>query len=822
MNEHMFQELDTGGGEGIMDTPTQIALMLDSKPFTAKPTSREVAGIKRRFAAGSPVRMDLSQLEQAILQGRTITPAVLQGGAGAQNWVQQQLFGVDVDNTDKQHRPTQPPLDAAGCLKRTKGRGFPPALLYATFSSTPELLKFRAYFVSSRVITDPKQRDSLQRALHALLEPYADSACINADRMFFGGREILYRDRAALFDPDKLLAWYEAQAAPMPPSPPKPQRETDPSLDACKHSFDFLGYLQRITGTGGRRSGNRIGFDPCPICGHRGDFYFYPESNTFYCFSASGRVGGSIIDFLMAREHLDKGQAIRKLKYDLLGMAPEKSPAPPLHAPVQATPELPPYILEQVNQRTGEVRQRVSRPLLAEYIRRESFYLFVRGGAKEAVQRYWYRDGVYAPISDEELQGYIKGFIQCVDPSLVEMKDVKEVQSNLCTDLNFVDPEELDADEGVINFRNGLLRLDTMQLEPHSPEVRSTIQIPCRWNPQPGEAPVFKRFLQQLAGFQGETMGLLKQFIGACLSNVRGYRFKKALFLVGPGNTGKSQLKALAERLIGRQNCASIDLSALEERFGSAALHRKRLCGSSDMSFVSVRELKVFKEVTGGDSIHAEHKGERAFDFTYKGLLWFCMNELPKFGGDTGDWVYDRILIVACTNVIPPQEQDKHLLDKLYAEREEIVRQCILAFREAYQNGYRFSIPESCQTHRREYQFENNVVWGFYRECCLPYDPAAGRRTEKTKLYRVFRAWCRDNSRAGYVPSNQQFKKDLAQAAGVSLEALECRTSSARCYGLGLNQETIRDYGGEAGIYGTGASERGSFLPDSQGAPPTL
>ena len=44
---------------------------------------------------------------------------------------------------------------------------------------------------------------------------------------------------------------------------------------------------------------------------------------------------------------------------------------------------------------------------------------------------------------------------------------------------------------------------------------------------------------------------LLMEFIGVCISNVKGWRMKKALFLVGQGDTGKSQLKSLVERLLG-------------------------------------------------------------------------------------------------------------------------------------------------------------------------------------------------------------------------------------------------------------------------------
>ena len=103
---------------------------------------------------------------------------------------------------------------------------------------------------------------------------------------------------------------------------------------------------------------------------------------------------------------------------------------------------------------------------------------------------------------------------------------------------------------------------------------------------------------------------------------------KKALFLVGDGDTGKSQLKSLVERLLGKGNFIGIDLREIESRFGTGAIYNTRLAGSSDMSFLAVVEMKIFKKTIGGDSLFAEVKGQQAFEFTYNGLLWFCMNRL--------------------------------------------------------------------------------------------------------------------------------------------------------------------------------------------------
>ena len=230
--------------------------------------------------------------------------------------------------------------------------------------------------------------------------------------------------------------------------------------------------------------------------------------------------------------------------------------------------------------------------------------------------------------------------------------------------------EKLDADERLINFQNGLLYVSAAEavLHPHSPKAMSTIQIPCSWTGKETPTPVFDRYMNTLTGGDAATRQLLLEFMGACISNVKGWRMKKALFLVGEGDTGKSQLKSLVERLLGAGNYIGIDLTEIEARFGTGALYGTRLAGSSDMSFLTVAELKTFKKITGGDSLFAEFKGQQGFEFTYGGLLWFCMNRLPKFGGDDGKWVYNRIMAVKCPNAIPKDAQDKLLLDKMYAE----------------------------------------------------------------------------------------------------------------------------------------------------------
>lgn len=786
-----------------------FTLQTDSVPYKHKPAPKDISAIKPRLASSAAVSITLDELEKRILSGITYTPGVLSGGSKAENWTCQQIFCIDIDNEDKQSpkgekRQSKNPLDVEEALKRCESWDILPALIYETFSSKPEWLKFRIVFISSEIITDGSQRDFIQLGLQEIF-PECDSSCKNRDRLFFGGKNTLYINENAVCDFSSIIQLGKAQNDRQAFEKYANNNCSSDKLDKLKHDFDFLGYIRNFGGLESK-AGRLIRFNPCPICGHNDDFYYYPETNSFKCFGQNGNVGGTIIDFIMHTKNINKKEAIDFFKYELCGLSRTEEKAKyrkdcmlkkAESSGVITDGKLPPYITAKENDKTGEIKYIVSCPLLADFIRENSNYIFVRDRATDYARCYWYENGYYRLISDSELKGIIKKHITDFDITLLKMRDVDEVFKNLSTDLRFVNEDELNANENIINFQNGLLYLDTLQLKEHTPEIYSTIQIPCNWDPKESVlngAPVFSKFLDTFTGENKEKQKFLLQYIGVCLSNISGYRMKKSLFMVGKGNTGKSQLKALAEKLLGYGNSAAIDLSELEQRFGTSKIYGKRLSGSSDMSYVSVNELKVFKQITGGDSIFAEFKGKPAFEFVYKGLMWFCTNQLPKFGGDRGDWVYDRIITFSCNNVIPPEKQDKRLLDKMYAEREAIVYMAILGIKQVIENGYNFDIPEDCLLEREQYKKDNSPVAAFFEECCemRKSDRFDDNCTTK-KMYDVFRAWCMDNN-SGYALTNQAFKKELSEMLNVDIKSLVKRTKTNTFYTFTLTTQAKRDY----------------------------
>lgn len=466
------------------------------------------------------------------------------------------------------------------------------------------------------------------------------------------------------------------------------------------------------------------------------------------------------------------------------------------------TEKLPPFI------RTGAKGQRKVDPTrLAEWTRRHLRYKLVRDQATDSVRIFVYDGGVYQQYAPEMMLGKIKSFVADCAPELVTMPPVREAYQQIVTDLCYVSQDSLDADEELVNFRNGLLRLSDLILLPHSPDVLSTIQIPCDWTGSPSPTPVFDEYMSTLTNGNPKVAQLLLEVMGVALTNIPAGRMKKALFLVGKGNTGKSQLRLLTERLLGLRLCSSADLSELEARFGTANLYGKRLVGSPDMSFMTVPELRLFKKAAAGDSLSVEFKGLTPFNYVFKGVLWFCMNELPRFGGDDGQWVYDRILPVRCVNVIPADKQDKTLLDKMLAERDGIVYQAIQAARKVIANGYRYDVPNSVTAELAQYQVANNTALSFFESCMrrtlLEEKPSDFCTT--SRVYAVYRAWCRTNARNGYAKPQPEFRRSLAAYLGVPDDKLTVHRKTGNFYvGITLTaaakQEFSEDYGAFADL----------------------
>lgn len=744
----------------IADGKRVIKAIVDERAFKAKPTGADMGGITNRMKRPECVfEGTASDLAKLIAEGHTYTISYAENGTADKNFVSADMVALDFDDGTT--------MESA--LETCEAYDVAPSIVYRTFSDGVKGERFRIVCVLRERVTDRDEYKRIVKGFQSLFGDGIDSATCACVQRFHGtDKGIESVDDFATTPKAAFLTLYGQRV-----EAPKPARRVGTSVDELLAQFDFNAWLQQnFAFTKVYRKGDGWCYNPCPICGHD-DNFIVSDDGKFNCFS-KGQGGNSVISFLIQAHGMGKAEAVRFFKYDIMGvderedMALYRAKQNAVVFEDEPEEQRPEFMQPTVDKKTGEITgYRVCAPKLAEYIRQNLNYIFVRDSATSDVQRYVFADGYYKRVTDDELRGFIKQFITRFDLASLRMRDVNEVFEDITTDMSWVDSDMVNADENIINFQNGILHLDDMKLYPHDPRVLSTIQIPCEWVEEDLPTPVYGEFMRTLTNADPEKVELLEGFMGVALSNVRGYRMKKALFLVGPGNTGKSQLKSLTERLLGRGNFTGIDMKELEQRFGAANLHNKRLAGSSDMGFMNLADLRTFKKLTGGDTIFGEQKGKDGFEFTYNGVLWFCANDKPKFGGDKGEWVYNRMTFVECENVIPKELQDKTLLDKLYSERAGIVRRAVLALKRVIERGYNYADCAASEESLKGYKWENDTVTLFAEDCLMgraegePLDP---RATTK-RVFDVYRQWCRENAN-GHSEPKRVFTKRMAEVFG--------------------------------------------------------
>ena len=416
--------------------------------------------------------------------------------------------------------------------------------------------------------------------------------------------------------------------------------------------------------------------------------------------------------------------------------------------------------------------KRMDTAKLAIYIREEGNYFYVPFDNGKRWYLYDEEQHKYVQATDNEVKGMIKSF---VPPEAVDPSDIDKVFRNLSTD-GFNSPHkrkesEINGDENIINLQNGIYNISERRLMPHSPEYISTLQIPCDYKPvsECANNGAFDSYANHFCHGDQEQIKMMLQVLGLAISNIDATRGKQAVFFLGEGNTGKSLFRELAVKLIGKEFNSSIDLKTMESRFGKSSLYQKRIAGSSDMGYDYIKNLTTFKSITGGDDVTTEFKGKNYFEMTFRGLLWFCGNRMPEFGGDRGSWVYERICIMKALGKVydtcdPPEDttgmvpRDSQLLDKLWEEREYIVSRAIEALYEYIDNNYKFSTTSLNRSYLEEYKAQNDSVTAFIKTCCT--NENAKGESSKSKVYAVYQEWCKENKRKDRV-SKIEFRRML-------------------------------------------------------------
>lgn len=350
--------------------------------------------------------------------------------------------------------------------------------------------------------------------------------------------------------------------------------------------------------------------------------------------------------------------------------------------------------------------------------------------------------GYYMPVAN--LEAYLANMFSDKIKRRLHSRDIREIMERLSWEESIrCNLDDFNSNPNLVNLQSGVFNLETSELLDHDPSYRFTYQIHASYLEDPSEVfyPTFERFCVTSLNGDPVKRQLLLEFIGyICTDTNAG---KCALFFRGQPNSGKSVVSSFIAHLFDQELVSSIPLHQLADRFFRAELAGKKINVAGEIAGRALRDISIFKSITGNDRIAGEFKGRDPFYFTPRCKLLFSGNTLPlTTETDATAAFVNRIRVLSFNHSTPPEEQDKQLLDKLWVERDSIVTLALQAVQELIKRNFEFTMPEDSRTFLDAYKLRGNVLGGFLDECCV-VEPSA--RVFNTDLYDAYLAYCKRN-----------------------------------------------------------------------------
>ncbi len=403
---------------------------------------------------------------------------------------------------------------------------------------------------------------------------------------------------------------------------------------------------------------------------------------------------------------------------------------------------------------------------------------------------YAYENGVWRDDDNNRLRNIA---YRALGDSAYSSRVVSELEDRVRKDRT-KDPEELGAPEETILTKSGLLHLRDRDVEPVKPEHYALSKIPTEYDSD-AECPTWKEFLEESVPEEAERKKL-QEYAGYTLWHHQ-QQFGKAMFFVGPTDSGKGTTLKAIKKVIGTDNTASESLHDLiQTGWGTAQLFGNIANIRNEVTPSGLNNIQVFKELTGGeDEISAEFKGQDKFDFVVTQKFLFSTNEIPTVES-ADEAFYNRLLFVEFPNTVPPEEQDKELLDKLAAERSGILNWMLDGLNRLLEQG-QFTAERSINGKKEMCDAFGGVLDRFTHNCLMVTGNSEDC-VKKADLHDLAQAYADDIDKEPEWDTQTAFSRKMGNQRGVMPGQKKIDGKNNKVFkGVRVKPETVYRYGME-------------------------
>jgi len=310
----------------------------------------------------------------------------------------------------------------------------------------------------------------------------------------------------------------------------------------------------------------------------------------------------------------------------------------------------------------------------------------------------------------------------------------------------------------ILPCRGANLHIPTGRVLDPTPALFTINALDFNYDPDPEPPERWAKFLEQLWGDDLESVDLLQEWFGYCLTADTAQQ--KMLLLVGPRRSGKGTIGRVLTRLVGAANVVGPTTSSLSGSFGLQPLIDKSLAIVSDARFTGDAVATVVERllcISGEDTLTVDRKFMGSVSMKLPTRFVFLTNELPRLN-DASTALAGRFLVLRLTTSFYGHE-DPTLTDRLIDELPGILLWAIEGWKRLKRRG-RFVQPASSEEAIRDLEDLASPVSAFVRERCVV---GPGHRAWIDELYDAWKGWCEEDGRT-VVTRKQMFGRDLAAA----------------------------------------------------------
>ncbi len=334
--------------------------------------------------------------------------------------------------------------------------------------------------------------------------------------------------------------------------------------------------------------------------------------------------------------------------------------------------------------------------------------------------------------------------------------------------LHLMAPNKRQADPRFIRFKNGVLDIDTGQLVDNPCDYLLLNEIPHNWNPEAKSELVDSTFYSIAQNNEAVVANLWEMF---GLALYRGHDVSRMILLQGSGANGKSTLLDMLRHMLGEDNCFSLSICDLGEKFQLVPAMGKLALIGDDISndYVNGKACAVMKKFVTGDTVNDQYKGGATFQFKPYATLIYSCNEIPKFADGTYGFER-RIHPIPLLARFTPSDKgfDPRLGEKLKNEvcLEYAIAKAVEALRRC-RSKLSLTANSLSQKMANDIINDNDSVRAFLDGTNSSAASIVGKTN--TDIFSSYDAWCKNN---GIEPLGKSaFSKKLCTHADLSTKS---------------------------------------------------